>query len=135
MPPSYSPDLPAHLTDGAWYHGSPERLDVLRAGSTITRVRVVAEAFAHRPTCVSISIVERTGQPTRLEICQNGALLGYLYTIDEPVTEADVHPHPQSSFPDGGLEWLTDRPLRLRFVAEIPVGGRPDCEACPHRQA
>jgi hypothetical protein len=31
------------------YHGSQQVLTVLRAGSTITRNRRLAEAFSHRP--------------------------------------------------------------------------------------
>ncbi len=135
MAQTFPAGLPAHLDDGAWYHGSPERLEVLRVGSTITRSRTVAEAFARRPTCVGLSVVAKTGRPTRLEVCQNGTGHGYLYVIDEPVAETNVHPHPQSSFPDGGLEWLTDRPLRLRCLGEVPVGEVPDCERCPRRPA
>ena len=134
MASSHSPVLPAHLDDGAWYHGSPERLDVLLAGSTVTRARVVAEAFAHKPTCVGICVMEEAGQPSRVQVCQNGALPGFLYTIDEPVAACDVHPHPQSSFPESGLEWLTDRPLRVRLVGGVPAEELPDCAGCAHRR-
>jgi len=115
------------LDDGAWFHGSPERLEVLRAGSTITRSRPVAEAFSHKPFCLSVDESQRP-----LEICHNGTLPGYLYVVEE-VTEADLHPHPDSAFPGGDLEWLTDRPLRLRLVAGVPIGNRPDCQHCPRR--
>ncbi len=121
------------LDDGAWYHGSPERLGVLLVGSTITRSRAVAEAFAHKPTCVGISDHEHGGT-SYLEICHNGIRPGHLYVIDEEIDEADVHPHPRSSFPAGGLEWLTDRPLRVRLIAPVPAGTPPDCEQCPRRR-
>lgn len=120
------------LDDGAWYHGSPEQFEVLSAGSTITRSRAVAEAFAHRPTCVGVSTHEH-GEDAYLEVCHNGSRPGYLYAIAEEIGEADVHPHPQSSFPGGGLEWLTDRPLRLRLVAPVPAATPPNCDACPRR--
>jgi hypothetical protein len=120
------------LDNGAWYHGSPEQLEVLLAGSTITRSRVVAEAFAHKPTCVGISDHEH-GDDAFLEVCHNGTRPGYLYLIAEEVDEADVRPHPHSSFPGGGLEWLTNRPLRLRPVAPVLRATPPDCTACPRR--
>ena len=104
------------LDDGAWYHGSPERIEVLLTGSTITRSRAVAEAFSHRPTRVSV------GESAEgLDVTHNGTCHGYLYVVDEPVTADDVHPHPNSSYSGGGLEWITDRPLRLRTVGEVAV--------------
>ena len=39
--------------NGVWYHGSPERFTLLRAGSTITQWRALAEAFSHKPQAVS----------------------------------------------------------------------------------
>jgi len=124
--------VPSHLDGGAWYHGSPEVLDTLLVGSTITRCRAVAEAFSHRPTCVGISVHE-SGEATSLEICHNGTRPGYLYVVDEELDEADVHPHPHSSFAGGGLEWLTDRPLRVRLVGPVAVGEVPECAQCPRR--
>jgi hypothetical protein len=105
---------PAHLDDGAWFHGSPLELEVLAQGSTVTRSRAVAEAFAHKPTRVSVGDEERP-----IQVMHNGTLPGFLYLIDEAVSEADLHPHPRSSLP--GLEWITDRPLRLRLVAMLPA--------------
>ena len=105
---------PEHLDDGEWFHGSPLRLAALAAGSTVTRCRPVAEAFSHRPTRVG---VDDDARPVR--VSHDGELDGYLYVIDEPVTEADLHPHPRSSLPGGGLEWITHRPLRLRMVSQL----------------
>lgn len=107
---------PPHLDDGAWFHGSPLELDTLAAGSTVTRCRAVAEAFSHQPTMVSI---EDSARPVR--VSHNGGLAGYLYVVDEPVSEGDLHPHPRSSSP--GCEWITDRPLRLRLIAVLPAPG------------
>lgn len=121
--------IPPELDDGEWYHGSPLPLRVLAAGSSITRCRSVAEAFSHKPTCLGIDEDER---PVRA--CHNGRSQGYLYVVDEPVARGDVYPHPKSSFPGGALEWLTNRPLGLRKVADLPVG-EPPClgDECSHR--
>lgn len=89
---------------------------MLAAGSTVTRCRAVAEAFAHKPTLVSIS-----ESPSGLAVEHNGALPGFLYVLDEPVTEHDLFPHPNSAYKAGGLEWITKRPVRLRLVAELSV--------------
>ena len=118
----------AGLDDGAWFHGSPERLEVLSEGSTITRSRLIAEAFSHRPTCVGID-----NAPGQLSACHNGTRPGFLYVVEGELTEEDLHPHPNSSFPGGDLEWLTNRPLSLRLVAEVPADPAPDCAHCPRR--
>lgn len=108
------PDFPPDLDDGDWFHGSPLKLETLAAGSTVTRCRAVAEAFSHKPTRVSL---DENRRPIAIE--HDGTLPGYLYVVDEPVGESDVRPHPHSSFPGEGWEWITDRPLRLRLVAML----------------
>jgi len=121
-------DIPAHLDDGAWFHGSPETLSLLTIGSSITRSRAVAEAFSRRPTCLGI---DDSGD--RIEVCHNGRQAGFLYAIDEPVSDADVYPHPKSSAPALGFEWLTNRPLRLRKIADLPLSDPPCQPDCPRR--
>ena len=117
-----------HLDDGAWYHGSPEVLAVLATGSTVTRCRVAAEAFAHKPTCVGVE-----EKATLVKVCHNGTRDVVLYLVEE-VAQADVRPHPESSFKPGGLEWLTNRPLKVRKVADLPIG-EPPClgDECSHQ--
>lgn len=107
--------VPSHLDDGEWFHGSPLELDALAAGSTVTRCRAVAEAFAHKPTWVSVGDEDR---PVTVE--HDGVLPGHLYVIDEPIGDEDAHPHPRSAFTSGGIEWITDRLLRLRPIARLP---------------
>lgn len=98
-----------------WYHGSPLRLHVLLAGSTITQDIVLARAFSHKPRLVSID-----DETTPMRIRHNGTLPGLLYTIAEPVSAADVYPHPNSTMPPG-LEWLTRRPLHLALVGAVDI--------------
>ena len=98
-----------------WYHGSNLRLTVLRAGSTVTKDKALAEAFSHRP---SVLCMEDSGK-----IVHNGKGAGFLYYIDEPAEEGrDVYPHPRSSM-EAGLEFLTTRPLRLRLIETVPPSG------------
>ncbi len=99
--------------DGTWYHGSNIRFDELRAGSTITQWRELAEAFSHKPGRLSY---DDSGL-----ITHDGKEPGYLYVIDEPVTVgADCYRHPRTAM-DANAEFLTKRPLRLRLIAELPV--------------
>lgn len=96
----------------AWYHGSNLRLTVLRAGSTVTKNKALAEAFSHRP---SVLCMEDSG-----EIVHNGREAGFLYCVDEPAEEGrDVYQHPRSSV-EAGVEFLTARPLRLRLIGGVP---------------
>ena len=99
----------------SWYHGSPLKLDVLRAGSTMTQWRDLARVFSHKPPMVSISDDRR--------IQHNGTRPGYLYEVAEPVAPEDVEPHPCTTMGPGD-EWLTHRELRLRLIAETTV--RPE---------
>ena len=93
-----------------WYHGSPQQLAFIRAGSTVTQGRRLAEIFSHKPAVVSI---EDDGT-----IRHNGTAPGYLYQIAEVVGAADVYPHPRSTM-EAGWEWLTTRDLRVMPIAAV----------------
>ena len=100
-----------------WFHGSPLRLKVLKAGSTITPLYDLARVFSHKPGLVSL---DDEGGGLRLE--HNGVQSGWLYIVLD-VAEADVIPHPSSSMP-AGLEWLTCRDLNLELIGAVEI--RPD---------
>jgi hypothetical protein len=71
----------------SWYHGSPYELTSLRAGSTITQDRHLAEVFSHKPAIVCINddgSIKHTGQ-----------LPGFLYRVAEPVAPEDAYAHPR----------------------------------------
>lgn len=76
--------------DGEWYHGSNLKIEILRAGSTITQWKELAEAFSHRPTLLSY---DDNGN-----ITHNGKETGYLYKIDERITVGeDIVQHPTTT--------------------------------------
>lgn len=102
--------MPDHSTP--WYHGSPLRIDILRAGSTITQNLDLARIFSHKPIVVSVD--EEEG------IKHNGQKPGFLYRIGEKMSPADVRPHPRSIM-DPGAEWFTTRPLHLDLVCPTQV--------------
>jgi hypothetical protein len=94
-----------------WFHGSPLRLEVLRAGSTITPDRRVARLFSHKPNLVAH---DNTGR-----VFHTGDRPGFLYRV-EGVTDADIYPHPRTTM-EPGIEWLTTRELTLVFLEETSV--------------
>ena len=96
--------------DGIWYHGSDKIFSELRAGSTITQWRELAEAFSHKPTMLC---TEDDGF-----IRHNGTAKGWLYVIDEPVKIGmDLYPHPRTAMEENA-EWLTARALKVRLIGE-----------------
>jgi len=97
-----------------WFHGSPLRLAVLRAGSTITPAYDLARVFSHKPGLVSLD--EEGGE---LRLMHNGEQAGCVYRVLD-VAEADVIPHPTSSMAVG-LEWLTRRDLVLELVGAVEI--------------
>lgn len=98
--------------DGIWYHGSDQVFSELRAGSTVTQWRELAEAFSHKPSAL--------GYDDDGEIRHNGTKKGYLYVIDEPVEVGiDIYQHPRTTM-DENAEFLTKRPLKVRMICEVP---------------
>ncbi len=105
--------VPLDDVDGAqWFHGSPERLTTLTAGSAITRNRRLAEAFSHKPTLLSVS--------NRGRIRHNGKRPGFLYVVDELVGAEDAESHPAVVRTDP-WEWTTKRDLKLRLVGRTTI--------------
>ncbi len=107
----------------AWFHGSPQRLTVLLAGSTVTPVVTLARAFSHKPTSVGIRVHEDDEKGLRRVVIEhNGTRPGYLYRVLVTDPAADLRQHPGA---DGaaGEEVLTTRELGLELIEELPVAG------------
>lgn len=95
-----------------WYHGSQQRLTVLRPGSSIAQNRTIARFFSHRPVILS--------QYDDGTIKHNGTTPGFLFVIDEEISAKDVYPHPHP-VNASHWEWLTTRELKLRLLEETQV--------------
>jgi hypothetical protein len=95
-----------------WYHGSPLRLEVLRAGSSITQLINLVRAFSHKPALMSVN--------NETSIKHNGTQPGFLYVVDEVLTPDDVFPldHPANA---SQWEWITRHDVRLRLLEETRV--------------
>ena len=109
--------LPPH--SGPWYHGSPERLDVLRTGGSASPMCEIAAAFSHRPSQLSFDTRER-GDTYSVIVRHNGKLPGYLYRVQVGNPASDLRVHPGAGNPIG-WEMLTTRPLALEFIRELPL--------------
>ncbi|MBN2238220.1 MAG: hypothetical protein JW712_00470 [Dehalococcoidales bacterium] len=96
-------------TRETWYHGSPLELEILKKGSSITRMERLAGIFSTRP-----EIVSAADDGT---IRHNGRLKGKVYRVAGPVSPDDIREHPSSTMQDG-WEWLTNRELKLELLYE-----------------
>ena len=104
-----------------WYHGSQRRLTTLRAGSSITQNEVLAKAYSHRPSMISMSYGgEGEPPPDGWTIRHDGVTPGFLYLVADEVGPDDAHPHPH---PANAFrwEWLTERDLKLELIERTTV--------------
>lgn len=101
--------------ENRWFHGSNQKFEVLRAGSTITPRRELAEAFSHKPAMLSIA--------DDGTILHNGTEYGYLYEIEEPLSlDQDIYEHPRTTI-GKNMEFLTRRPLRVKLLWDTGYPG------------
>ncbi len=104
-----------------WFHGSPEILDILRSGSTVTPVITLARAFSHKPTELRIEVCENENVGKRqIRISHDGIKHGYLYCVIVDNPETDLIQHPDSNGAPGE-EMLTTHILALEFLEEVPI--------------
>ncbi len=95
-----------------WYHGSQQKLNTLRIGSSITQNRNVAKGFSHSPSLLTQS----EGDTVK----HDGVTPGYLYTVADEIGPDDVRPHPHPVNVTR-WEWLTNRELKLKLIEQTIV--------------
>lgn len=96
---------------GVCYHDFNVLFTKLRANSTITQWRELAEAFSHQP-----SVLEYNDEGI---ITHNGTEKGYLYIIDEAVDiQKDIYQHPRTTMEENA-EFLTKCPLKVKILCEL----------------
>lgn len=101
-----------------WYHGSNQRLETLRVGSSITQNQALARAFSHRPKLLVQEGEADVGGGTLIK--HNGTDPGYLYIVDEPLTLDDIEPHPHPSNV-GHWEWLSKKEVRVTILEKTNI--------------
>lgn len=102
-----------------WFHGSPKRLTLLKAGSTVTPIPALARAFSHKPSELKIELRETDGRQ-RVRITHNGTQAGHLHRVVVEDPAADLRQHPGSTAALGE-EMLTTRDLRVEWLQEVPL--------------
>lgn len=98
-----------HHAPRQWFHGSPERLDTLRAGSWVTPFRELAKAFSHRPTRISASDSDFT------KVRHDGKIAGLLYVVAESLEAPDLEELPGTD----QTHWKTMRVLKVQLIEEV----------------
>ncbi|HAD81974.1 MAG: hypothetical protein A2509_01315 [Candidatus Edwardsbacteria bacterium RIFOXYD12_FULL_50_11] len=99
-------------SDKPWYHGSPQKLTRLKAGSTITQQFEIARIFSHKPAVV-------VGNGAKWK--HTGPFIkGFVYRLLGLVCKNDIVAVPNSTMSKGD-EWNTRREFRLELVAETIV--------------
>ena len=98
-------------TNRLWFHGSPEKLTVLRTGSWVTPFKELAKAFSHKPTYISIS------DDDFLNVRHDGKIVGYLYVVSEPLSTGDLRELKGTD----QSHWETTRNLKIKYVSDVPL--------------
>jgi hypothetical protein len=97
-----------------WYHGSPEKLTVLRKDSWVTQFKALAKAFSHKPSLISFGDDNET-------VKHDGQQPGFLYMISEVIGPADVSYLPHTA----QTHWQAQRDFQVRLMAELPTDDPP----------
>ena len=98
-------------TGRRWFHGSPEELSTLRAGSWVTPFREFAKAFSHKPTRVTAAGDDVTN------VRHDGKVASFLYIVAEPLVDQDLEELPGTE----KTHWQAARVLKVRLVEEVPL--------------
>ena len=65
-----------------WYHGSPAKLKVLKAGSSVTPFMEIAKAYSHKPEHLEPSVVEDTEKnQIHVKVKHDGRRSGFIYQV------------------------------------------------------
>ena len=97
-----------------WFHGSPQKLTILRKDSWVTQFKELAKAFSHKPSLISL-------EDDKQRVKHNGQEPGFLYQVSEAVSPEEVSYLPHTS----QTHWQSQRDLRVQLVAELPVDDPP----------
>lgn len=103
-----------------WFHGSPEMLTLLKAGSSITPFRHIAKAYSHKPNHLELSVLEDSEKNViHVKVTHDGTVPGFLYQVmvrdQEELRKPDENPGPL------GEEMITTQDVSLRMIEETEV--------------
>jgi hypothetical protein len=87
---------------------------VLRKESWVTQFKEVAKAFSHKASLISMG-------ENCAHVTHNGQVIGYLHVVEETIGPDEVIYLRDTA----QTHWQTQRDLRLRCVAELPLDDPP----------
>lgn len=103
-----------------WYHGSPEKLTTLKAGSSITPFMEVAKAYSHKPERLELSVAEDTEKKQiHIEVKHDGIRPGYIYQV--MIADLKELRKPDENLGPLGEEMVTKREIPLMLIEKTEV--------------
>jgi hypothetical protein len=103
-----------------WYHGSPAKLTILKAGSSITPFSEIAKAYSHKPKHLELSVLEYTeNELIHVEVIHDGNKPGFLYQV--MINDNNEMEKPEENPGPLGEEMVTTQDLILRLIGETEV--------------
>lgn len=103
-----------------WYHGSPAKLTLLKAGSSITPFSEIAKAYSHKPKHLELSVLEDTeNELIHVEVIHDGTKPGFIYQV--MITEINEMKKPEENLGPLGEEMVTTQDVTLRLIGVTEV--------------
>ena len=103
-----------------WYHGSPAKLIILNAGSSITPFIEVAKAYSHKPEHLELSFLEDTEKNLiNVEVKHDGRISGFIYQV--MITDPNELRKPDENLGPLGEEMVTTQEMCLRLIEKTEV--------------
>lgn len=103
-----------------WYHGSPAKLRILNAGSSITPFIEVAKAYSHKPERLELSFLEDTEKNLiNVEVKHDGRRPGFIYQV--MITDPNELRKPDENLGPLGEEMVTTGQVSLMLIEKTQV--------------
>ena len=103
-----------------WYHGSPAKLTVLKAGSSITPFMEIAKAYSHKPERLELSVLEDTEKELcHVEVKHDGNRTGFIYQV--MISDPKELRKPDENLGPLGEEMVTTQEMTLRLIEKTEV--------------
>ncbi len=103
-----------------WFHGSPTKLEVLMAGSSITPFMEIAKAYSHKPERLELSVLEDTeNELIHVEVKHDGNMPGFIYQV--MISDPKELRKPDENLGPLGEEKVTTQEVTLRLIGKTEV--------------
>ena len=114
-------DRPSRPVPAEWFHGSPKKLSILNAGSSITSFIELAKAYSHKPQHLEFLLTDNTEKAeSEVEIKHDGIHPGFLYRVYVNNCSNELT-HPQDNSGPLCEEMVTTRNLEVDLIGKVNV--------------